>query len=281
MPYEITLEVAPAGYFGTSARAEEFAQVIFREFTSSEDGQQFIKRLEGGVDPILRELPIQVLPSTIDHMLAICLRDGKTTVYLNELEIQGTIRVSRPVKKGQGMTKDDIADIVRLDLGVDIPEDAGFIFVFSVGWRKGLFFDYGPIVPNQGPRLYDIGSVLAQAYAQVLYQELFSITESEWGYLFEGRWFPFAGLSSDAIDGLVSYARAGWDLDEKLDSIVAEVKTRAPQMLDSWRNNSFFSAHIEVLERAVERYLDDDPISCTGLLFSRIEGIMRSYHASV
>ena len=281
MPYEITLEVAPAGYFGTAARAEEFAQVIFREFTSTEDGQQFIKRLEGGVDPILRELPIQVLPSTIDHMLAICLRDGKTTVYLNELEIQGTIRVSRPVKKGQGMTKDDIADIVRLDLGVDIPEDAGFIFVFSVGWRKGLFFDYGPIVPNQGPRLYDIGSVLAQAYAHVLYQELFSITESEWGYLFEGRWFPFAGLSSDAIDGLVSYARAGWDLDEKLDSIVAEVKTRAPQMLDSWRNNSFFSAHIEVLERAVERYLDDDPISCTGLLFSRIEGIMRSYHASV
>ena len=250
MPYEITLEVAPAGYFGTAARAEEFAQVIFREFTSTEDGQQFIKRLEGGVDPILRELPIQVLPSTIDHMLAICLRDGKTTVYLNELEIQGTIRVSRPVKKGQGMTKDDIADIVRLDLGVDIPEGAGFIFVFSVGWRKGLFFDYGPIVPNQGPRLYDIGSVLAQAYAHVLYQELFSITESEWGYLFEGRWFPFAGLSSDAIDGLVSYARAGWDLDEKLDSIVAEVKTRAPQMLDSWRNNSFFSAHIEVLNQS-------------------------------
>ena len=102
------------------------------------------------------------------------------------------------------MTKDDIADIVHLDLGVDIPEDAGFIFVFSVGWRKGLFFDYGPIGPAQEPRLYDVGSVLAQAYAHVLFQELFSITEVEWGCLFASKWFPFAGLTKATTDGLIS-----------------------------------------------------------------------------
>ena len=281
MPYEIKLEAAPAGYAGTSARADEFVQIIFREFTSTEDGQHFIQRLEGGVDPILRELPTQVPPPMIDHILAISWRSGRTTVYINELDIQGAVRVARPVEAGQGMTKDDIADIVHLDLGVDIPEDAGFIFVFSAGWRKGLFFDYGPIGPNKEPRLYDVGSVLAQAYAHVLFQELFSITESEWECLLESKWFPFAGLSKVTIDGLISYARSGWDLDEKLGSIVGEVKARASQMLDSWRNNPIFSTHIEVLEQAVERYLNDDPISCTGLLFPRIEGIMRSYHATL
>ena len=107
------------------------------------------------------------------------------------------------------MTMDDIADLEHVDLGVDIPEDAGFIFVFSVGWRKGLLFDYGPILPNQEPRLYDIGSVLAQSYAHVFFQKLFSITESEWEYLSQGKWFPFTGLRKDTIDRLIKL-RQGW-----------------------------------------------------------------------
>ena len=281
MPYKITLDNTPAGYAGTSARAEELVQVIFRDFISTEDGQHFVKRLEGGVNPILEKLPTTVLASTIDHLLAITIKGGETTVYVNELDIQGSVRVRRPVKEGQGMTKDDIADIVHLELGVEIPEDAGFMFVFSVGWRKGLFFDYGPILPNQEQRFYDIGSILAQAYAHVLFQELFSITESEWEYLSQSKWFPFTGLGQDTINGLISYARTGWDLDEKLDDIVTEVKSRVPNMLDSWRNSPVFSTHIEILERAVDRYLSDDAMSCAGLLFPRIEGIMRSYHAGI
>ena len=113
----------------------------------------------------------------------------------------------------------------------------------------------------------------------MLFQEVFSITESEWEYLLKSKWFPFAGLNRNTINGLISFARSEWDPDEKLDSIIDEVKNRAPEMLERWRKNPFFSTHIEILERAVERYLDDDPISCTGLLFPRIEGIMRSYHA--
>ena len=66
MPYEIKLEATPAGYVGTPARAGEIAQIIFREFTSTEDGQHFITGLETGVDPILRELPTQVPPSKIE-----------------------------------------------------------------------------------------------------------------------------------------------------------------------------------------------------------------------
>ena len=281
MPYEIKMEHTPVGYAGTSARADELVQVIYWEFTSTEDGQHFIKRLEGGVSPILEKLPIEVPPSTVDHLLAIHREDGKTTVYINELEIQGSVRVARHVRKGQGMTKDDIADIVRLDPGVDIPEDAGFTFVFSVGWRKGLFFDYGPTGPNHEPRPYDVRATLAQAYAHVLFQELFSITEDEWNYFLGCKWFPFTGLSNHTINSMLNYARSGWKLDEKLDDIVAELKSNAPRMLDNWRNNPFFSSHFDILERAVERYLDDDPISCTGLLFPRIEGIMRGYHASV
>ena len=50
-------------------------------------------------------------------------------------------------------------------------------------------------------------------------------------------------------------------------------------MLESWRNHSSFLPHSKILERAVERFNKDDPVSCTGLLFPRIEGILRTHHS--
>ena len=52
-------------------------------------------------------------------------------------------------------------------------------------------------------------------------------------------------------------------------------------MLDCWREHSSFMPHIDILERAVERFQDDDYMSCTGLLFPRIEGILRTHHTSL
>jgi hypothetical protein len=48
-------------------------------------------------------------------------------------------------------------------------------------------------------------------------------------------------------------------------------------MLDSWRNHTTFQPHIVIFERAVERFLNDDFVSCTGLLFPRIEGLLRTH----
>jgi len=47
MPFDIDLGMPPAGYAVSSARADEDVIISFREFTSTEDGQHFIKRLEG------------------------------------------------------------------------------------------------------------------------------------------------------------------------------------------------------------------------------------------
>lgn len=122
---------------------------------------------------------------------------------------------------------------------------------------------------------------MAQAYCHVLFQERFSISDSEWDSLFAARWFPFVGLRNETINALLNHVRSGWDPDEKLDDIISEIKERIPQMLDSWRNHSSFFPHIEILERAVERFQNDDFVSCTGLLFPRIEGLLRTHHNSL
>ena len=280
MPFKIDLEERRVGYAASSVRAGESGEIVYCEFTSTEDGGHFIQRIEGATSGILRSLPLQIKPSQVDHMLAICPRNGKVTVYVNELELQGTVRPRRQVEAGSELTKDDFADVERLDLGVEVPDDAGILFVFSIGWRKGLFFDFGPILPEPQPRQYDVAAVLGQAYGRVLFQERFKISDSEWDELFAARWFPFVGLRNETIDTLISHIRSGWDPDEKLNDIISEVKDSVSHMLDSWKTHSSFGPHLSILEKAVERFQDDDPISCVSLLYPRIEGLLRTNYTS-
>jgi hypothetical protein len=252
------------------------------EFTSTEDGQHFVKRLEGFPEQVLRKLPTHIEPSQVDSMLVIVQRDGRATVYVNELDQIARIRAAGPVEKGAPVRKNDIVDLDRLELGVEIPDDAGVMLLFSIRWRKGLFYDFCPISgPDPQPRRFDAAAVFGQSYCHVLFQERFSISDQEWSTLFASKWFPFAGLSHETIDGLITHIRAGWDLDEKTDDIVSEVKTRLPQMLAAWQHHSSFATHIAILERAIERFRDEDWLSCTGLLFPRIEGILRTHHTSI
>ncbi len=180
---------------------------------------------------------------------------------------------------GEPVWKDDIVDISGLDPEVPVPADAGVVFVFSVGWRKGLFYDFGPLV-EEPPREFDHRHAFGYCYSRVLFQERFSIAEKEWDAILAAKWFPFAGLTNGTIEKMLAQLRAGWDLDDLTDCIVAEVKDRLPIFLSSWNGHPAFASHMRILDRAAERFLASDYVSCTSLLFPRIEGVMRTYHSS-
>ena len=277
MSYTIDLGDPMAGYAMTSARAGETIPVRFREFVSTEDGQHLIEVLEGLPSIVLNRLPRKISPSMVDNLLVICHRDGRVEVYVNELEVKLLVRASRPVNSGDPVLKDDIANIELLDFGVQLPDDAGFLFLFSVGWRKGLYYDLGPLGPEPVPRAYDISHLLGQAYCHVLFQERFRISDSEWTRLFEAKLFPFVGLSDNTISAMINHVRSGWDTNDMTDDMISEVRNRSTEMLDSWRKVTSFEEHICILERAVERFQARDAISCTSLLYSRIEGILRTH----
>ena len=278
MPFEINIEKPPVGYALFSGKKGDMVDIVFREFTSTEDGQHFIQRLEG-ISYILQNLPSPINPSQIDNMLVIYHSNGKAIVYVNELEQRSIIRIARPVKAGAEVTKDDIADIEYLEIGVQIPNNVGFVFIFSIGWRKGLFYDFGPVsLPEPQIRQYDVARALGKAYCHVLFQERFSISDTEWNALFAAKWFPFIGFRNETITALINHIRADWNPDDMINDIISEIKERVPQMLDSWRAHSSLTPHIQILERAIDRFQNEDHISCTSLLFPRIEGILRTYH---
>ncbi len=280
MPYEIKFEHPPAGHAVQAAKKGETATIQFLEFTSTEDGQHFIRRLEGVPAEILRRLSdqVQVPPSQVDSLLAIIRKDGSATIFLNELPQIVSVRFSRATKRGDAVDKNDIVDIAELRLGdVDIPADCSVVLLFSVGWRKGYFYDFGPTGADAIPRSYDCAKVFGQCYTNVLFQERLSIADDEWEAFFKSKWFPFSGLKHDTTEKFIEYVRAGWDPDELTERVIEEVNGYVDRFLESWSRHPVFKPHLAVLRRAIEHFQNDDYLSCAGLLYPRIEGIMRGH----
>ena len=290
MPTEIDLGTKlPGGHIAEVDEDRDMVAVAFMEFISTEDGQAFVQRLEAFPSEIITKLSADIQPSQVDNMLVIIKRTGKAVVYLNEVSGILRVRPARSVVKGQQLTKDDIADIETLQLhdqnvskDIEVPDDTGVLYIFSIGWRKGMFYDYGPIVGKEKrSRPYDLTAALGRVYCHVLFQERFSISDEAWDLLFSEKWFPFVGLSNQLIDKLIRHVEAKSDSDELLDEVVTEVKNKVNDMLSSWSRHSSFTPHLEIVERAVERFLADDYISCTSNIVPRIEGILRTYHRSI
>ena len=281
MSYEVSYGNLPIGYSASAARADEQVNVIYREFVSSEDGEQLILRLEGLPTDALAMLPPEanLAAENVEHLLSIIRPDKSATIYVNELRWFLDVQAKRSFESGEPVTGEDIADVRRMSFdGVTIPENAGVMFVFSIGWRKGFFYDLGPLHPARKLREYDIEVLLGQYYAYLSFQHLLGLSDEIWEGLLSKGWFPFIVLWVDTLKNMASHVKNGWDVDELLERIAEEVRTAAPEMKRRWEENSLFQDHAPVLAQAFERYLAGDFISATSILYPRIEGLMRSYH---
>lgn len=282
MPFKIQFDNMPAGYSMNVARSGENVQVRMREFTSSEDGDIFISRLEGLSDLILSHLPAHVKPSMIDHLLAVILPDKTSTIYVNELSFVTMVRPRRNMKKGEPVFQQDILDIERFRIqNVEIPKNAGIMVLLSCGWRKGLYYDLEPLhVKEASERDYDLELLLGQFWTYLMFQDMFKIDQATWDKLFSQQWFPFIYLGYPLVKKIVGHAQAGWDIDELMPEIQAETNNLISTASSIWSNNQYFAPHKPIIIRAIERYQSEDHVSASSILYTRIEGVMRSYFSN-
>lgn len=284
MPITVTLDGLLVGILASPGRRGETVNVIAQEFLSSEDGDRLIERLEEVSRVLLNKIPAdhRPQPSQIDHLLAVINKDKTATFYINELQFKAQVSTKRRIEAGQPVYVDDIADIRAVEFsGVEISNDTGIFFIFSFGWRKGLFYDLTPFRPDSdGLRDYNINSLLGQFYAYLMLQDRIKISEAIWGKMFAQEWFPFISLSSPLIDEMKKHAEAGGEIDDLLPKITEEVKKSLHTWLEKWSERSLYKEHIALLRTAAERFLESDHHSAISVLYPRIEGILRDYHRS-
>jgi hypothetical protein len=281
MPHQIKFGYPPAGYAASSRLEGETVSVVSRQFLSSEDGMVFIGVLEDFVNPFLKNLPSPVAkkPSQIDHMLLHFDRDGNGVIYINELSKVGRVQFKKTFgfEVGQIVQDDDIVDFTHLEFeGINVPEDHGVLFLFSQGWRKGLYFDFEPTSPQGKARGYDLSNTLGQYYNYVASQELHSISDEIWAALFNEKWFPFIGLSIATIKGLLGWVKSGYSADQILPEASSQVKSHLQMLRQAWNSRSEFAEHKALLDIAAERFEAQDWVSANSILYTRLEGILRS-----
>ena len=282
MRCQIQLPEPIIGFSESCARSGEKVKVRWMEFTSSEDGDKFVRRLEELQACLISKIPGCPSPSQIDHLLAVVGPDLHATIIVNELQPLVHIRAKRDVNPGDPLLMDHILDVGRMNLGVSTPGDHAIVFIFSLGWRKSLFFDFGALSKPPILRTYDLEVLLGQQYAYLLFQDQFKISELQWQNLFEAHWFPFRHLPHDIVRRMLNLASQSWPIDEiledpKLEEAILAAQNRPQNALQS----SAFAEHRDLLVHAFERYAAQDYQSCVALLYPRIEGILRSIQAQV
>lgn len=162
MPTEFTLPARLAGFAASGAVEGGTVQLVYRELVAPTDAEHLLDRLERMQKGLFGLIPDLPPPPRIDHLLVVIRPDLSATAYVNELALQAQVKPNRAIKAGEAIYVRDIDDISSIDLGVEIPDDAAVILVRSNGWRRSLFFDYGPILDEPIPRDYPLEKVLAQ-----------------------------------------------------------------------------------------------------------------------
>lgn len=276
MPQNIVLDELPLGFSVVASREGEEVSVQVRGSAFSEDGTKLNKWLEALVSPILAKLSPRVGPHQVHHLVALIRKDRSTTVYVNEVKFLGQVRTKGAVNAGEPVFIDHVADFGRLRMdSIDVAADVGIIVVLSSGWRRAIYYDLGPVADE--PRTEDLEAALGAFWGYLAFEDRARMDEDQWSALLAQGWFPFVGLKFVHLERLLGHVSSGWSADEILPDISLDLRERTDQLLDHARRVPPARGHLTTLEAALRHYASGDYLSATGLLYPRIEGLLRDY----
>src|SRR5262249_3901821 len=153
-----------------------------------------------------------IMPSQIDHFLLILNKKNQATLYCNELIFTPLVRASRSLNAGEHVYEDDLVDFEALELftrdkkKVVIPEDCGVIFMFSIGWRKALYFNFAPLHPESQEKLTETPQGFGRLFGHLFFQEKTKLQEEQWKRLFGWGWFPFVGMTKKELSECAAWS---------------------------------------------------------------------------
>jgi hypothetical protein len=277
---DLKLSKLPAGIAANSADGGGTVSVIVSDFATDADGEKFYNYLEM-LNPYIDQLIEKGHRiSHIDHCLVLIKKSGDAKVYIDSLEIIAEILYRKEaVKKGDLISKDDIGGVKSIKFtNVEIPDDQGIIFFFSIRWKRGIYFDLRPIHSDE--KLENIGQRLGLYFDSLLFSEIHSIEDIVWEKLYPVGWFPFIALLGELFRELISRVKEGLPIEHQEQKILEYFDEKKLQSLTSrFQKYTVLQQHLAFIERGIERYLAGDYLSSISLVWPRVEGIIHQAFA--
>lgn len=160
MPTDFMLVEKLVGFAAHTATGSERAMIEFGELVPPSDPARVQHILEGLQGSVFSHIPGFPDPSQVRNVVVVIRQDLSATAYINELNLKAQVRVTRAVNAGEPVFTKDISEVREVTLGIDVPDDAAVIVVTVIGWRRSVYFDFGPFTEKKA-RIGPLSQILA------------------------------------------------------------------------------------------------------------------------
>lgn len=265
-----------------TTRDGEQIKVCRRAFLTDNDGDFFYACLDQISKIFLREWIIRerANESSISNCLILISTEDSARIYINIPTIMNIIARKR-INAGDPITREDIADIreiVFIEPELKEASYLGVIYIFSIGWRRGLYYDFTSIAKGRSTpiSINNIKNLLASFYAHMIFPEIHRLYPEIKEELIKNGWFPFIRISGKNFELLCGAIKHKYPLAEvSLEIIDSFDGQYLNDMLNAWMNKDHFKNHEAIIRKVIDEFLEGDYISSIHILYPRIEGLMR------
>ena len=221
--------------------------------------------------------------SSIKNCL-ILISNDIAKVYIN-IPTMAVLISKRSIKKGEYLTREDIADIRKIQFkDIELVLNDGIIYIFSQNWMKCVYFDHSPMLPKKlkdaeqqkSCKQGDLESLFASFYSNIMFPEVFRLESTINEKILEKGWFPFIRILGWRFEEIYKSVKNDFDIENTEMKIVDSFNNKMTySMIEDWFTKDTFKIHEKIIRTGIERYLEKDFISAIHILYPRIEGIMR------
>jgi hypothetical protein len=171
----------------------------------------------------------------------------------------------------------EINSIKSLVKDYNIESYCGILYVFSIGWRRSLYFDLICLEKQIGKKDFKkLETLFATFYSYMAFPEIFKLEESIKNKMMENGWFPFTRILGERFKNLYDDFTNDFPIVETSLNIVNSFDDKfIREMCDSWMSKDEFKKHEKIIRKGIEEYIEGDFISSIHILYPRIEGIIR------
>ena len=165
-------DVSLDGFTAHSVTEGETVDIINRAFATS-DSAMFYVFAEQIANLIFPKL--EVSTDEIDRYLMVLHPDDVADVYLQDLQPQARVRVSRALAAGDLVRRNDLSTIEDVQFpNIPIVEGDRLVYFERRGWRFGIAFDLTRKTDAKG-----FGTLCAQLHTKLVLEDILQITLGE------------------------------------------------------------------------------------------------------
>lgn len=279
--FKKSLDQPPIGFSLESIRTSsdgEKVKVAQRGFYTDYQGEIFYAFLKSISDIFLRKWMSEnrISESSIVNCLIYISDHNEAEIFINMPSVLKIIAKER-IESGCTITKDNVADIVKIEFPeVELNQDFRLIYIFSFGWRRGLYFDLIPAKDRDKEPKGDLETIFASFHSYLIFHEVFDLTPEIKDKLKKHGWFPFIRILGKNFEKLRDAAVYDFPItDIALEVIETFDEENITEIINNWMKKDIFKKHESLIRKGIDEYLEGDFISAIHILYPRIEGIMR------